>query len=123
MDFSIVRRQIIMEYLKLYGSDCESSEWSLRVCLHLFKFYYEKYKNAFGEDHPRLSNRTINRILASFPSVSDEIGKCSGDIDFSPEDYPALIERYFSSKMNCDFSIAHFMSGNIRTVLYYETLY
>ena len=48
----------------------------------------------------------------------------SDEVDILPNDYPALIEAYFSQDFkNCDYSIAHFMSGDIRALRYYEALY
>lgn len=44
--------------------------------------------------------------------------------DIEPEDYPDMIDAYFRQRFeNCNYSIAHFMSGNIRVLRYYEELY
>lgn len=118
-DFNIVKRQVIGEYLKLYGGDRKGQQWSMLDCLNVFRYYYALYKLTFGEDHPKLSNKTIQRIIADFPRTNDIY-----EYEFEPKDYPAMIKAYFNTGFEgCDYSIAHFMSGNIRTMRFYEELY
>lgn len=118
-DFNIVKRQIIGEYLKIYGGDRNGQRWSMLDCLNVFRYYYMQYKNTFGTDHPKLTNKTINRIITDFPCTNDE---CEHELD--PIEYPDMINKYFKTKFdNCDYSIAHFMSGYIRTMRFYEELY
>lgn len=121
MDFTIVKRQIITEYIDLYRSDRHGCIWSLEDCINIFRYYYRQYYRIFGEDHPRLSNGTIRRIIEEFPYLWDDMGR---GFDVTPDIYPTLIKGYFEQDFeDCDYSIAHFMSGKIRTLRYFEELY
>lgn len=123
MDFTIVKRQIIIEYTDLYHGDRYGESWSLEDCLDVFRYFYRRYAAIFGEDHPRLKNKTIREIIERFPSMEDE------NLDYTkhylePDEYPTLIDAYFEQDFpDCDYSIAHFMSGRIRLLRYYEELY
>ena len=123
MDFDIVKRQIIQEYLKIYGEIRETDEWSLRKCIKVFEYYYTRYYEVIGNEHPHLSNKTISNIIMNLPYFSAD--EQHGTVyDFSPEQYPALIDAYFSQDFqDCNYSISHFMSGEIRMMRVYESIY
>ena len=122
MDFTIVKRQIILEYIDLYGSDREDSTWSLEACINVFRYFYRQYSRIFSYEHPRLSNNTIRRIIEDFPYLYDD--DMERDFDISPDMYPAMIDGYFNQDFEaCDYSIAHFMSGKIRLLRFFEELY
>lgn len=117
MDFTITKRQIISTFIKAYGNDRESWEWSLAACLRFFMHYFAQYEQTFNRPHPRLSNASIRQILSNLECATERI-------PLNPDDYPPLIEKYFATEFQgCDHSLAHFMSGRIREILYYETLY
>lgn len=122
MDFTIVKRQIILEYVKLYGSDRYGEKWSLEDCIDVFRYYYRQYEAIFHKEHPRLKNKTIREIIEKLPYTVDEFNR---SIDLEPDFYPTLIDAYFDQDFgpDCDYSIQHFMSGMIRTLRYYEELY
>ena len=121
MDFSIVTRQVIREYLHIYGSDRPDKTWSLDACLNIFRYYYIKYRQTFRRDHPKLSNKTINDIISRFPYFTDSF---EGTAELEPEEYPLMIDAYFKQHFDkCDYSIAHFMAGGIRALRFYEELY
>lgn len=114
-DFRITRRQIIMEYLKLYGSDRPDDAWSLGNVLNVFQTFYEQYQRTFGRDHPKLSNRSINRVIQELT-----------DSEYDAETHEVLlIPEYFGVdfESECDYSISHFVSGSIRELRYYESMY
>lgn len=123
MDFNIVKRQIISAYLSIYGTDNSDKQWSLGDCLDVFRYYYRAYKAKFKRDHPKLKTSTIKEIIYALPEAVDEDTDTTFDLD--PTDYPDLIKVYFKSTFaeGCDYSIAHFMSGKIRLMKYYEALY
>ena len=119
MDFNIVKRQIILEYLKQNGSDHEGEVWSLGDCISVFRHYYQTYVNTFRRDHPHISNETVSRIIEALPRIPDEYGATL--IELEPEDYKVLIDAHFKTKYpQCNYSIAHFMSGKIRLLRYYK---
>ena len=121
MDFTIVKRQIILEYVKLYGSDRQGEEWSLEDCIDVFRYFYRQYSLIRQEDHPRLKNKTIREIIEKFPLTDNEYGE---PIELTPDMYPTLIDAYFDQNFpDCDYTIQHFMSGMIRTLRFYEELY
>ena len=122
-DFTIVKRQIITEYIKLYGSDRNGYTWDLAACIDVFRYYYWQYKRTFKQDHPHLKNETIRRIIEAFPYIEDDTMQNRAE-DLEPGQYPALIDAYFKQDFDgCNYSIAHFMSGDIRLLRYYEELY
>ena len=146
MDFNIVKRQIIGEYIALYGSDRKDEQWNLGNVLNVFRYYYRYYMDAIKKDHPKLTNKAIRDIIIKLPYTVEiqgeedvdalyeayqkgsEKGYCPIDdlalIELSPEEYPLLIQGYFQQNFDgCNYSISHFMSGNIRTMRFYETLY
>ena len=124
MDFDIVKRQIINQYLHLYGSANQGDEWSLENCIDLFRKFYIQYWYTFGVAHPRLSKGTIQKIILAIPSMSVENPYRENESDLTMEDYEALIPAYFKKKFkNCNYSIAHFMSGQIRELCFFEALY
>lgn len=119
MDFNIVKRQIILEYLNLNGSDHEGEVWSLRDCINVFRYYYGRYREVFRKDHPHISNDTVSKIIEALPRIPDEYGGTL--IELEPEDYKILIDAHFETQYpKCNYSIAHFMSGKIRLLRYYK---
>ena len=122
MDFTIVKRQIILEYVKLYGSDRYGEEWSLEDCIDVFRYFYREYEAIFNRKHPKLKNKTIQDIIKRLPYTIDA---SDIDIDLDPDMYPTLIDAYFEQDFgpDCDYSIQHFMSGMIRALRFYEELY
>ena len=118
----IVKRQIILEYIRLYGSDRYGEEWSLQDCIDVFDYFYRRYDKIFHRPHPRLKSKTIREIIEKLPYTIDELDR---DIDLDPDMYPTLIDAYFQQDFgpDCDYSMQHFMSGMIRALRYYEELY
>ena len=123
MDFTIVKRQIISQYISLYGSDRENDTWSLEACIKVFRYFYRAYYQAFGCPHPYLRNQTIREIISGFPRLSGD-GYLYGEL-LAPKEYPVMIDAYFEQDFgpDCDYSIQHFMSGVIRALRYYEEEY
>lgn len=120
---AIVKRQIIMEYIDLYNGDRYGETWSLEDCINIFTYFYQRYSDIFGQDHPRMRNKSIRKILEDFPYIDDEELR-NRDFDLSPDEYPTLIDAYFAQDFpDCDYSMLHFMSGKIRLLRYYEELY
>jgi hypothetical protein len=79
----------------------------------MFFDLYEEYR---GVKHPFLKNETIKVIIEKMPS--DDV------FEYDVCDYKEIIPKYFETEfINCDYSISHFMSGNIRQMRYYEVCY
>lgn len=80
--------------------------------IEIVRTYYEKYREVIGQPHPRLSDKTmmfvVNQYLKGF-----------GDGNTSVQTYRDLIDFHFSTEYreNIDWTIQHFMSGEIREKL------
>ena len=97
--------------------------YSLEDALSVFRYYFERYEEHTGKAHLPIRAIQIARICLDMPYIGRE---CSGGqyADIEPEEYPALIDRYFATKYrNCDRNINHFFSGRIRELKFYEGLY
>lgn len=120
MDFEIVITQIVNQYAELYGLDENCQPWSVKDCVKVFNYFYKRYKATQRKQHPKLSNRTIQSIIENLPFCALQNGDY---IDLYPEDYIYLIDSYFKTPFkSCNYSLAHFMSGDIRAyrLLEYE---
>ena len=80
--------------------------------IEVVRVYYEKYMEVIGQPHPRLNDKTmmfvINQYLKGF-----------GEGNTSVQTYRDLIDFHFSTEYreNIDWTIQHFMSGEIREKL------
>lgn len=80
--------------------------------VEIVRTYYEKYREVIGQPHPRLNDKTmmfvINQYLKGF-----------GEGNTSVQTYRDLIDFHFSTEYreNIDWTIQHFMSGEIREKL------
>ena len=113
-DFDVVVRQIRKAYSQ---TNCS---WSLIDVIKVFKKFYMGYEEAFGMPHPHMKTETIRTIITDLPYINDEYGA----IDVSPDCYDAMISSYFRTEFSkCNYSMAHFMSGDIRLMRFFEELY
>lgn len=144
-DFKILQRQIITAYRR-----ADIKAWSLEEVIDFFAIFYSKYQQATGREHPRLTTGTIEKIISKIPYlyIHDEYrccrdmravggydrGACEdceeqeycGDMieGLTLEDYENMMDVYFKQYFpNCDYSLAHFMSGDIRLMRFYEACY
>lgn len=125
-DFNIVKRQIITEYLRQYGNDCPNDEWSLGNVIDVFRKFYRKYQMRFSKAHPKLSSKTVREIIVKLPHLYEDVayGALGDCIELTPEHYDTLIDAYFDQAFeDCNYSMAHFMSGKIRELRVYERIY
>lgn len=129
-DYGITRRQIIKEYLILNGDNTKVNGLSLDDCLKVFDYFFKRYKQRFGKDHPRLSSTTIYGILVEIDGIisesNDGFMMLPSDLEtyIGEDGYAGIIDVYFHQRFdNCNYSIAHFMSGGIRAICYYELAY
>ena len=130
LNYKLTQRQIIKEYLMLNGDTTKSNGLSLKDCLTVFDYFYRKYKATFGEDHPRLTSASIYSILADidFITLESNDGFRSEPMDVESyigidDSHYGLIDIYFEQEFyKCNYSIAHFMSGRIREICYYQSM-
>ena len=91
------------------------------IALNVFRYFIERYKEVFGEDHPRISTVSLKTMLENWDDFEN-----SSIADGLDEDcYQEMIDFYFSQnfKQPCDYAITHFFSGKIRENCFYKTLY
>lgn len=80
--------------------------------IEVVRIYYEKYMEVIGQPHPRLNDKTMMFVV-------DQYLKGFGDGNTSVQTYRDLIDFHFSTEYreNIDWTIQHFMSGEIREKL------
>lgn len=80
--------------------------------IEIVRTYYEKYREVIGQPHPRLNDKTMMFVV-------DQYLKGFGDGNTSVQTYRDLIDFHFSTEYreNIDWTIQHFMSGEIREKL------
>lgn len=126
--FEVLNNQIEKMHKQLIQENGEyfNNLYTVEEYQELFKYFYQSYYNYTGHEHTKLKNHHIKAIMESFPYVSEDIYD-NIDADVSPEENLTLIDAYFQQPWNkykdVDPTILHFMSGNIRGLRYFETLY
>lgn len=85
--------------------------------IEIVRTYYEKYREVIGQPHPRLNDKTMMFVV-------DQYLKGFGDGNTSVQTYRDLIDFHFSTEYreNIDWTIQHFMSGEIREKLLYRNM-
>lgn len=80
--------------------------------IEVVRIYYEKYMEVIGHPHPRLNDKTMMFVVGQYL-------KGFGDGNTSVQTYRDLIDFHFSTEYreNIDWTIQHFMSGEIREKL------
>lgn len=80
--------------------------------IEIVKTYYEKYREVIGQPHPRLNDKTMMYVITQYLNGF-------GDGETSVQTYRDLINFHFSTEYreNIDWTIQHFMSGDIRKTL------
>lgn len=73
----------------------------------------------FGVEHPRLNDDTMQFVIRAYLAGFDDRGYGDG-----VEVYRKLIDAHFDTDYNCDidWTIQHFMSGDIRDILFYKNI-
>ena len=90
-----------------YSKDYPFTEEEVETIIDNFKFLYQKYR---GKEHPPIPKTTLQRIIEKLPT--------DGLTYFEFDDYFPMMMRYFQTDFKgyqCDYKMAHFMSGTIRT--------
>lgn len=109
-NFGIIRKEVITACRNYGVTDSHDIENAMCVV----KYYLESFKNVFMENHPFISQSSMNGVIERFFDGSD-IVECD------PEVYFELIDKHFSTVYeNCDYNICHFMTDGIRQNRAYE---
>ena len=110
----ITKNHIISVMDKLgYGELADETQNAIEI----FRYYYMMYKQKIGNPHPRLNDKTMTDTLNNFIMGSDEVSE--HDVDT----YEMLIDEHFKNNygMDIDWNIRHFMTEDVRNMLYYRT--
>lgn len=110
--------QIVENQIQKVYNDSNCS-WSLQDCFDVFSYYFSEYYEIFGKIHPKMRTVTIRKILERLDTVHTRDGE--GHALYANE-YPEIIDLYFDQVFSpdCDYSMAHFTSGDIRLLRCYE---
>lgn len=92
------------------GHNKESFETA--EAIEVVRTYYEKYKEVIGQPHPRLNDKTMMFVIGQYL-------KGFGEGNTSVQTYRDLIDYHFATQYreDIDWTIQHFMSGEIREKL------
>jgi hypothetical protein len=119
LDFEIVEKQIKKKYPSL-----SCTEWTLEDYISVFRYYYDMFKFYRHKEHPILSTNKIGEIMWLLPRFDNDFMNGYAIAEMYPEYYigeDMIIDKYFNTRFkNCDYSICHFISGNIRMLRFYE---
>ncbi len=112
-DWSILEKQII-------GACNRTDAEDPQPYIGIIEYYYQAYMNTFHEEHPRLSNKAMDGVIAAIQCGTDLIKDNQLDVNM----YHTIIDKHFQTQYkNCDYSICHFMTEGIRNNRFYETCY
>lgn len=109
----VTKNHIVSVMDKLgYGELADETQSAIEV----FRYYYMMYKQKTGKAHPRLNDKTMTDALRNFITGTADVDDCSIEI------YEDLIDMHFSNNYGkeIDWSIRHFMTEDIRNILYYR---
>lgn len=86
--------------------------------IEIFRYYYVMYKQKTGIPHPRLNDKTMTDTLRNFIIGTADVNDCSVEL------YEDLIDMHFSNNYGkeIDWSIRHFMTEDVRNMLYYRVM-
>lgn len=108
LDLNILKRQVYSVHaeLKAQGNDLLSPEDTFQI----IAAFYLIYAKRFGRPHVQYRNPHLAKIIGGLSN--------DGANRFTMYDYQTLIPAYFDQQFkNCDYSMLHFVTGNIRANL------
>lgn len=117
-------KQDISELYKEHNYDIDEE-----LARQVLDYFLVQYAYTFNKTHPDISKASLDRLIIPKLSGCDDNG-ASGEIfqiygdDKDLETYKGIIDLYFKTSFaeGCDYSIHHFLSGEIRTLKYREYL-
>lgn len=86
--------------------------------MNVVLYYYEAYRNKFGIEHPRISQKNMDKVIEKLRSGTDLVA------DADLEQYMQMIDKHLNTVYpDCNYSILHFISDGIMDNKFYETCY
>ena len=124
---ALTRGEIFMfsfEYFKMLlkkAYEDSNTDMSYEDTEAIFNYYFTTYEKTFNKPHKNLRLETIKNIIQRLSYCERFYNK---EFDLDLESYKIMIDKHFKTQYyNCDYSINHFMSGDIRVNRFYETCY
>lgn len=112
-DSEILEREIIKSLNK---NDVPVDDECFEEVIRIIRYYYNRYRCYFGEEHPRIKQETMDGVVERLLTGTDYIF----GIDY--EMYKEMIDKHFRTRyQNCNYSICHFMTEGIRNFKALET--
>lgn len=112
INWNILKKQIRKACIEI------DQEPNTVYCYKIVKYYFEKYREHFGKNHPRLTTAVVYSILEKL---------LYGTETFEPHDtseWQALIDSYFDTRFkDCDYHIMHFLSDTVINNRFFEEFY
>lgn len=95
----------------------EKDSFETAEVIEVVRTYYEKYREVVGQPHPRLNDKTMMFVVGQYLKGFEQGGT-------STQTYRDLIDFHFSTKYreDIDWTIQHFMSGEIREMLLHHNM-
>lgn len=121
MNAKIFERLVRKEWTEI-KNEFPGYEYNYTEVLNIFRYFFLRYKQYRGEEHPNVRREQIRRYILLMP-VDGSGDDCSYEI--YPDDYPLIIDAYFKTRFddNCDYRLHHFFSGEIRLYRWFEKIY
>lgn len=114
--------QLLIKAYKDLQEDGYTYFFDIEEASEIFTYYFETYKNTFGESHKHIKLETLKKLILELPSCAHSANDVEFDLDV--DTYIDIISQHFKTQYkNCDYSISHFMSGDIRANRVYEVCY
>lgn len=95
---------------------CDKRGHDAGYCYKVIEYFFRSYKEIIGADHPKLTNANTEKVI-------NKIYDFATDTEIDIEQWQILIDKYFSTKFDCDYRINHFLSEEILRNRFYEELY
>lgn len=75
-----------------------------------------------GCSHKEIPQDSFANIIDDLQgySITDNNGEIHSELLCELEEYKPLIDKYFETELDCDYSLQHFLSGDIRKNRYFE---
>ena len=114
------------EYFKLllkkaYQEVGDTSDMNYKDVERVFNYYFSSYMKTFHKPHKNVKLGTIKELIQKL-SLCEHSGEYNHVFELDVDAYKVIIDKHFKTQYdNCDYSISHFMSGDIRANRFYET--
>lgn len=91
-------------------------------------YFLIRYRECFERPHPEISSYDMSKYVQAIVEPYAIKHRSDPEIVYAYlccdfDDYVLLIDRYFEDDLKCDYTLRHFLSGDIRQYRYFQTIY